>query len=148
MQIVAQLPLAVRYSMLTLWMPVSASEAAAVRVTVPFTDVPGLLRETVGGVQSAAAPIRTLFVVCEVKTAWAALGNVDYGRKSSEQGNVKFRRSLYFVKDLQAGDVVTPGSIRSVRPGFGAAPKLAETLIGKRLKIAVTANTPAFSASA
>ena len=41
------------------------------------------------------------------KTAWNALGKIDYGRKSSEQDNVKFRRSLYFVKDMNAGDVVT-----------------------------------------
>ncbi|MDG2143764.1 MAG: pseudaminic acid synthase, partial [Planctomycetota bacterium] len=42
-----------------------------------------------------------------VRTAWDALGKVDYGRKSSETGNIKFRRSLYFVKDLQAGDTIT-----------------------------------------
>ena len=67
------------------------------------------------------------------KTAWAALGRVDYGRKPSEQGNVKFRRSLYFVKDMKAGDVITADCIRSVRPGFGMPPKALESLIGKKL---------------
>ncbi|MBW3010445.1 pseudaminic acid synthase, partial [Acinetobacter baumannii] len=57
------------------------------------------------------------------KTAWQALGHVDYGRKSSEQGNAQFRRSLYFVKDLKAGDVIDESSIRSVRPGYGLPPK-------------------------
>src|SRR5690606_35780643 len=57
------------------------------------------------------------------KTAWSALGEVNYGRKSSEQGNVQFRRSLYFVKVLKAGDVITAEAIRSVRPGYGLAPK-------------------------
>lgn len=76
------------------------------------------------------------------KTAWAALGRVDYGRKSSEQGNVQFRRSLYFIKDLKAGDRVTFDSIRSVRPGFGAAPRYFEFVIGKRLVCDVKKNTP------
>ena len=68
------------------------------------------------------------------KTAWAALGKVDYGCKSSEQGNVKFRRSLYFVKDLKAGDVITHDAVRSVRPGFGLAPKFIKKIIGKKTK--------------
>lgn len=76
------------------------------------------------------------------KTAWQALGRVDYGRKSSEQGNVKFRRSLYFVKDLAAGEVITPDSIRSVRPGFGAPPKYLDMLIGKKIRQSVQKNTP------
>ncbi len=67
------------------------------------------------------------------KTAWQALGSVNYGRKSSEQGNAQFRRSLYFVKDLKAGDVITEEAVRSVRPGFGLAPKHFEEVIGKRL---------------
>ena len=68
------------------------------------------------------------------KTAWKALGKVDYGRKSSEQGNVKFRRSLYFVKDVKPGEIVTTECIRSIRPGYGLAPKYLEKIIGKIIK--------------
>lgn len=66
------------------------------------------------------------------KTAWAALGKVDYGRKSSEQGNVQFRRSLYFVKDIEKGDVISADAVRSVRPGYGLAPKYMEEVVGKK----------------
>lgn len=76
------------------------------------------------------------------RTAWAALGQPDYSRKSSEVGNAQFRRSLYLVKSLGAGAVITPDAVRSVRPGFGAAPKLLDEIIGKRLKEAQDANTP------
>ena len=75
------------------------------------------------------------------KTAWAALGKVDYGRKSSEQGNVKFRRSLYFVRDLKAGDVITADAVRSIRPGFGLAPKYLDEVLGATLKTDVDFGT-------
>lgn len=76
------------------------------------------------------------------KTAWSALGKVDYGRKSSEQGNVKFRRSLYFVKPLEAGQIVTIDAIKSVRPGFGSAPKHLEEILGSRVKRKIEVNSP------
>jgi N-acetylneuraminate synthase len=76
------------------------------------------------------------------KTAWAALGKVDYGRKSSEQGNIKFRRSLYFVKDLKAGTVITESCIQSIRPGYGLAPKYYEKVIGKKVTRLVKSGTP------
>ena len=76
------------------------------------------------------------------KTAWQALGKVDYGRKSSEQGNIKFRRSLYFVKDMRAGDVITPDCVRSVRPGLGIAPKYYESILGKKVCADVQVNSP------
>lgn len=75
-----------------------------------------------------------LAALCQgAKTAWQALGQVDYGRKSSEQGNVKFRRSLYFIKDMKKGEIITKDSIKIVRPGFGLKPKFFDLLIGKRL---------------
>ncbi len=77
-----------------------------------------------------------------VKTAWSALGRVDYGRKSSEKENIKFRRSLYFVKDMSAGDEITEDCIRSVRPGFGLAPKFKNEIVGMILKEATKKNTP------
>jgi pseudaminic acid synthase len=80
-------------------------------------------------------PLELAALCKDSKTAWAALGQVDYGRKSSEQGNVKFRRSLYFVKDLKADDLITPDKVRSVRPGFGLAPKELKNILGKRLRI-------------
>lgn len=76
------------------------------------------------------------------KTAWQALGSVNYGRKSSEQGNAQFRRSLYFVKDMKAGDVITEDAVRSVRPGFGLAPKYLDKIIGRKLNVDVGASTP------
>lgn len=71
------------------------------------------------------------------KTAWKALGKVDYGRKSSEVANVQFRRSLYFVKDLQAGQIITPDHVKSIRPGFGIEPKYLDLLLGRRLEQSV-----------
>jgi pseudaminic acid synthase len=76
------------------------------------------------------------------KTAWKALGQVDYGRKSSEESNAQFRRSLYFVKDMKAGDVITEDCVRSVRPGFGLAPKHLERVIGRQVAREISVNTP------
>lgn len=75
------------------------------------------------------------------KTAWQALGAVNYGRKSSEQSNVKFRRSLYFVKDLKAGDVITADSVKSVRPGYGLPPREINNVIGATVKNNIKKNT-------
>lgn len=76
------------------------------------------------------------------KTAWAALGKVDYGMKSSEQGNVKFRRSLYFVRNLKAGDTITADAVRSVRPGFGLPPKHMESILGKKVTRDIKEKSP------
>jgi pseudaminic acid synthase len=75
------------------------------------------------------------------KIAWGALGNVDYGRKSSEQANVKFRRSLYFVKDIKEGEVITAEHVRSIRPGYGLPPKYINLVVGKIVNSNISSGT-------
>lgn len=76
------------------------------------------------------------------RIAWDAMGKIDFGRKSSEQGNVQFRRSLYFVKALKAGEVIGAGAVRSIRPGFGLAPKHLDAVLGRHVTADVTPGTP------
>lgn len=89
---------------------------------------------------------KDLAALCrDTKTACRAIGQVDYGRKSSEQSNVQFRRSVYFVKDMKAGEAITEDCVRSVRPGYGLAPKYLDGVIGRTVTCKIRANTPVSS---
>ena len=77
----------------------------------------------------------------DTRDVWSALGKVGYQRQPAEEGSKVFRRSVYFVRDLAAGTVVTSDDIRRIRPGMGLAPKHIDTLIGKRLKVGITRGT-------
>lgn len=86
---------------------------------------------------------REMAALCQgTKTAWQSLGKVDYGRKSSELGNIKFRRSLYFVKAIEEGELITADSVRCVRPGFGLAPKMLDEVVGRRAARKIHIHTP------
>ncbi len=76
------------------------------------------------------------------RTAWESLGTISYARKSSEEGNVRFRRSLYFVKDMAAGEIVTQDCVRSVRPGFGLPPKMLDVILGRPVRHAIRRHSP------
>lgn len=84
-----------------------------------------------------------LMALCrDAKTAWQALGRVNYERKESERGNVKFRRSLYVVKDIKKGELFTTENIKSIRPGFGVAPKFYDHFIGRTANCDVNRGEP------
>jgi pseudaminic acid synthase len=68
------------------------------------------------------------------KTAWSAIGSINYAEKGSEAGSIKHRRSLYFVTDMKAGEKISADNIKSIRPGMGLAPKYYECIIGVRVK--------------
>lgn len=75
-----------------------------------------------------------LLELCKgVKTAYKSLGKVDYGLKSSEASNIKFRRSLYFIKNMKQGEIIDKESIKSIRPGYGMLPKYFDEIIGKKV---------------
>lgn len=73
----------------------------------------------------------------DARIAWEAIGKVDYGLKSSERANTVFRRSLYAVQDIPRGSVITPAHVRSIRPGYGLAPKHLDNVIGARARQAI-----------
>ncbi|MBS28084.1 MAG: pseudaminic acid synthase [Alphaproteobacteria bacterium] len=77
-----------------------------------------------------------------VRLAWEALGRVRYEKTDAEMGNVQFRRSLYVVEDIPEGGVLNETNMRSIRPGFGLAPKHYDQLLGKVVKQAVKRGTP------
>lgn len=59
----------------------------------------------------------------DTKIAWQSLGSPGYETKASEQGNIKFRRSIYAIKNIRKGERFTKENIRRIRPGFGLSPK-------------------------
>ena len=74
--------------------------------------------------------------------AWRAQGKIDYGRKSSESGNAKFRRSLYFVKSIKKGEIITRDHVKSIRPGFGLPPKHLNEIVGKKVNENILKGSP------
>ncbi|MEP0072166.1 MAG: pseudaminic acid synthase [Marinomonas sp.] len=78
----------------------------------------------------------------DTKTAWQSLGQINYEKTEAEKGNIKFRRSLYFVQDIKAGEVITDKHVRSIRPGYGLAPKHLDDILGKTALQDVCFGTP------
>ena len=89
-----------------------------------------------GGVDSAFSmePQEMKQLVEECHNAYKALGKVNYELSESEKNSLKFRRSLYVVKDIKKGEKFTSENIRSIRPGYGLHPRYFEEILGKAAK--------------
>jgi N-acetylneuraminate synthase len=88
-----------------------------------------------GGVDSAFSmePAEMAQLVIETERARQALGQVSYGATEAEKKSLVFRRSLYVVKDLKAGDVLTKDNVRAIRPGLGLPTKYLAVVVGRRV---------------
>lgn len=97
-----------------------------------------------GGVDSAFSmePREMCTLVKETEQAWQALGIVSYGPTETEQPSLKHRRSLYIIKDMKAGDVLSKENVRAIRPGAGLLPKHMDILLGKKITRDVKRGTP------
>ena len=97
-----------------------------------------------GGVDAAFSlePAEMAQLVRECRTAALALGAVSYERAKQEQKSLQFRRSLYVVEDMKAGDVFTEKNLRRIRPGMGISPKYYDALLGRCVKCDVKRGTP------
>ncbi|MBV8466600.1 MAG: pseudaminic acid synthase, partial [Burkholderiales bacterium] len=106
---------------------VAAVSLGAVVVEKHFT-----LRRADGGVDSTFSlePEEMAQLVVETERAWQAMGRVSYGPTLAEKPSLAFRRSLYVVKDVKAGEVLGKDHVRAIRPGFGLPPKYIDTVIG------------------
>ncbi|MFZ2540706.1 MAG: pseudaminic acid synthase [Gallionella sp.] len=96
-----------------------------------------------GGVDSTFSmePAEIAQLVVETERARQALGQVSYGPTEGEKKSIQFRRSLYLVKDLKAGDVLTRENLRAIRPGLGLPTKYLEVVLGKSVNRNVTRGT-------
>ncbi|MBV7264810.1 pseudaminic acid synthase [Erythrobacter ani] len=91
------------------------------------------LRRADGGPDSAFSlePEEFTALVRDCKRAWRALGKATYDLQGSESASIQFRRSLYIVRDVAAGETMTSQNVRSIRPGHGLAPKHLPEITGK-----------------
>ena len=97
-----------------------------------------------GGVDSAFSmePAEMAQLVRECRAAWEALGDISYRVQPEEEKSLAFRRSLYIVEDMRAGDVVTAENMRAIRPGCGLSPRYYDMLLGRRVGCDVRRGTP------
>ncbi len=72
-------------------------------------------------------------LIIQTNESWLALGNENFQRSDEEAKNKVFRRSLYFVKDMDIGEIITNQNVRRIRPGFGIAPKYLNEILGKKV---------------
>lgn len=113
----------------------NATSIAAVALGASVVEKHFTLSRNEGGVDSAFSlePSELKLLCNDVNKAWSSIGEVNYERKASEASSIKYRRSLYFAKDMKSGELVSRENVRSIRPGYGIAPKFFSNIIGLKI---------------
>lgn len=121
-----------------------AVSVAAVSLGAAVIEKHMTLRRADGGPDSefSLEPHEFKAMVDASRQAWSALGEVSYARTKSEQGNAAFRRSLYAVSDIAAGEMLTTANVRSIRPGYGLPPGRIDDLLGRHARSPIARGTP------
>jgi N-acetylneuraminate synthase len=101
------------------------------------------LRRADGGADAAFSldPGEFASLVAAARTAWSAIGEIGYGPSPGETLALRYRRSLYVVKDMAAGEAFTAETVRSVRPGFGLPPEAIGRVLGGRAAMPIARGT-------
>jgi pseudaminic acid synthase len=117
---------------------------AAVALGATVIEKHFTLRRADGGVDAAFSlePEELSQLVTETGRAWQALGQTTYGTNEQERKSMVFRRSLYVVKDIAAGEALTQENVRAIRPGLGMAPKHLDTIVGMVVHQSIRRGTP------
>lgn len=113
--------------------PGSAAAVSSIALGGAVVEKHFTLARADGGPDAAFSmePDEFATLVRDCKSAWHALGHAGFERPASEKSSLTFRRSLYVVADIARGEAFTSRNIRSIRPGFGMAPKHLPEILGR-----------------
>lgn len=117
----------------------TATSVAAVALGAAVIEKHFTLRRADGGPDAAFSlePEEFTRLCTDCRDAWVSLGRVDYSTKPAEVSNRVFRRSLYAVQSIAAGEAFTADNVRSIRPGYGLPPGVLPEILGKRAARAI-----------
>jgi N-acetylneuraminate synthase len=134
-----ELPIGLSDHTLGIGVPIAAVAYGACLIEKHVT-----LDRTDGGVDSAFSlePHEVKLLREESERAWQALGTTHIGPTSAEKESLRFRRSLYVVTDVRAGDRVTEANVRSIRPTGGLDPDMIGTVLGRTFTADAAKGTP------
>lgn len=70
----------------------------------------------------------------DCQNAWISIGRIDYSKQEAEESNMVFRRSIYVIRDIKKGEILSRENIKVIRPGYGLAPKELNSCLGRKAK--------------